>query len=81
MPNTNQITTDNHYMIVCNFNTDGPPIRHIVKLSDLDTSTLNFKNWYYERYNRLDGDEFIYCASKDDMLMKKEEIKNKYLTD
>lgn len=54
------------YVIVINKNSP-VPLRHVVEM----TTHMNkeeFKDWYYNIYHMLEGDEFIYCNSHKDML-------------
>lgn len=49
------------------FNRTGPiPLRHIVTLKH-DNEEYNeesFKAWYYSVYREIEGDEFLYCATR-----------------
>ena len=47
------------------------PLRHIVLLnSDSgckgEYNEEEFKEWYYSQFSRLDNDQFVYCASRDE---------------
>jgi hypothetical protein len=55
------------------------PIRHIVRIADgVPYFKDEFEPWYYDRYNKLDGDEFAYCLSTKAMREKEAEIIQKY---
>ena len=56
-----------NWVIVYNMNSLVTPIRHIVELHNVDMIRINFKEWYYKRYNQLEGDEFVYCSSTKEM--------------
>ena len=55
----------NPYVIVINRNAKISHIRHIVSIS-LPYNENEFKQWYYDTYHKLDGDEFVFCASRDE---------------
>ena len=40
----------------------GIPVRHIITISEPYDETA-VRNWYYDNYHKLDGDEFIYCET------------------
>lgn len=62
------------YVIV--INRSGPvPLRHIVDWY-VPYDEESFKEWYYENYHKLDGDEFTYCKGRTEMLNYVEEIRN-----
>lgn len=48
------------------YNRSGPiPLRHVVTLKDGSPYCEDeFKEWYYSTYHELEGDEFLYCASR-----------------
>ena len=57
---------DQKYVIIIN-NNNPVPLRHVIEM----TTHMNeeeFKDWYYNMYHRLDGDEFIYCDSHKNMI-------------
>lgn len=62
------------YVIVFNMQSIISPIRHIVELHDMQFDEKEFTAWYYEDYNKLEGDEFAYCASSKEMREKQAEI-------
>lgn len=63
------------YVVVLNFN--GPvPLRHIID-TKVPYNQNNFQSWYYGQYHKLNGDEFVFCASQEDMLNCVEEAKNR----
>ena len=54
------------YVIVIN-NNNPVPLRHIVEIIKY-CNEEEFKDWYYDTYFKLDGDEFIYCESHKSMI-------------
>ena len=67
-----------NWAIIYNMNSLITPIRHIVELRDVDMICLDFQSWYYERYNKLEGDEFVYCTSTRKMREKEAQIVKEY---
>ena len=65
---------DKKYVIVFNMQSLISPIRHIVGLNSVAFEEKEFAAWYYESFNKCEGDEFLYCASSKDMREKKDEI-------
>lgn len=64
------------YVIVINKNSF-VPVRHIVTIHE-PYNQDNFAKYYYERYYKLDGDEFIYCPTRqnrDDYIRELEKYK------
>lgn len=58
------------YVVVANRQSIGPAVRHIAEVfEDLlnEQAMRNFQNSYYEKYRKLDGDEFFYCKSTKEM--------------
>ena len=52
------------YVIV--INRQGPiPLRHIVEIHE-HYNQNNFEKWYYDQYWRLDGDGFVFCATREE---------------
>lgn len=51
------------------------PLRHIVTVSQSrsEFSKNEFKDWYYGEYNKVSGDQFVYCDTQEQMdsLLKK----------
>ena len=41
------------------------PLRHIVKIYE-PYDEEDFKRWYYSEYYEFDGDEFMYCPTRED---------------
>ena len=62
------------YVIIIN-NNSPVPLRHVVEIKDLYNES-EFKNWYYDIYFKLDGDEFIYCDSHKSMIEFLERLYN-----
>lgn len=56
---------NNGYVIVINRNDDIVPLRHIVTIYE-PYDEGDFKEWYYSEYTELDGDEFVYCPTRED---------------
>jgi hypothetical protein len=54
------------------------PIRHIVELHDVEYDDEEFSKWYYEHYNKLEGDEFIAVVSTKKMREKEAHILKEY---
>lgn len=54
---------DKAYVIVIDRNDDIVPIRHIVTIGEA-YDEREFKEWYYSKYTKLGGDEFIYCKDR-----------------
>lgn len=50
------------------------PLRHIVDTTPPYDEEA-FKAWYYEDYQILEGDEFIYCSTRQEMLDCVEEVR------
>lgn len=55
------------WVIVFNMQSLISPVRHIVELHDVEYDEVEFAKWYYERYNKLEGDQFICFESTKDM--------------
>lgn len=53
------------------------PLRHIITIHH-PYDEEEFKQWYYSVYQKLEGDQFTYCSSRQDMLRYIEEVKRKY---
>lgn len=53
------------YVVVINKNDDITPLRHIVTVHH-PYNKDEFTAWYYSEYCELDGDEFIYCHTRQD---------------
>lgn len=63
------------YVVVLNFN--GPvALRHIIDTEE-PFEREEFQRWYYGQYRELDGDEFVFCGSREAMLNCVEEAKNR----
>ena len=62
------------YMIVLNKNSP-VPLRHVIKMTNY-MGEEEFKDWYYDTYFKLDGDEFIYCDSHKSMIEFLERLYN-----
>ena len=71
---------DNHrWVIVFNMQSLISPIRHIVRIADdVQYFKDEFEPWYYDRYNKIEGDEFAYCLSTKEMREKKAQIIKEY---
>jgi hypothetical protein len=55
------------------------PIRHIVRIEDsVPYFNDEFQAWYYDKYRKLEGDEFAYCLSTKAMKEKEAEIIKEY---
>ena len=54
------------YVIVINRNSP-VPLRHVIEMKT-HMNEEEFKNWYYNIYFKLNGDEFIYCNSHKNMI-------------
>jgi hypothetical protein len=54
------------------------PIRHIIELHDVDYNEAEFAAWYYERYNKLVGDEFVSVVSTKKMREEEARIVKEY---
>lgn len=55
------------WVIVFNMQSLISPIRHCIELRDVEYDETEFTDWYYERYNKLKGDEFAFCMSTKQM--------------
>ena len=54
------------YVVILNH--AGPiSLRHIVD-TQAPYNEEEFARWYYAEYQRLDGDEFVFCPTRDAML-------------
>lgn len=56
---------NNGYVIVLCRDEFGLNLRHIITLYDVYNAE-EFRNWYYEHYYELSGDEFKYCATQEE---------------
>ena len=46
-------------------NRNGPVwLRHIITIPDGRYNPECFKDWYYDEYHELPGDEFVYCSTR-----------------
>lgn len=43
------------------------PLRHIVSLKG-SYNAAEFKRWYYEQYDKLDADQFVYCETPEEQV-------------
>ena len=67
------------YVLVINKDGILSPIRHIVEIeAGVPYSHGEFSAWYYDKYNKLEGDEFVYCLSTREMHEKKARIEQKF---
>lgn len=69
---------DRKWVIVLNMQSLITPIRHLIELHDVEYDKAEFAEWYYERYYKLDGDEFYYCLSTKEMRKKESQIIKEY---
>lgn len=70
---------ERRYVIVVNREGILSPIRHIVELeSGVPYFQDEFSAWYYDRYHKLNGDEFVYCLSSKEMREKEAQIKKEW---
>jgi hypothetical protein len=65
-------------MIAYNMQSLVTPIRHIIELNGDVYDEAEFVKLYYERYNKLEGDEFTFCLSTKQMREKEAEIVKEY---
>jgi hypothetical protein len=72
-PNDNR-----RWVIVFNMQSLISPIRHIIELHDVEYNEAEFAEWYYERYNKLEGDQFICFESTKNMRVGEAEIIQRY---
>lgn len=69
---------DREWVIVFNMQSLISPIRHMIELHDVEYDEAAFAAWYYERYNKLEGDEFVYVVSTKRMREEEVRIIRKY---
>lgn len=62
------------YVVVFNKNSS-IPLRHIITTAG-PYSEAEFKEWYYSEYHELEGDEFIYCTTREIMEKTVECVQN-----
>lgn len=63
-------------VVVYNKNDVIIPLRHIVSV-DEPYNEASFKGWYYENYHKLDGDEFVFCATRQERVEIVKLLENK----
>jgi hypothetical protein len=66
------------WVIVFNMQSLISPIRHMIELHDVEYNEAEFAEWYHERYNKLEGDEFVYVVSTKKMREKEAQIVKDY---
>ena len=67
------------YVLVVNRDGILSPIRHVVELeAGVPYFQDEFSAWYYDKYNKLKGDEFVYCLSTKEMHEKRTRIEQEW---
>ena len=66
------------WVIVFNMRSLISPVRHMIELHDVEYDEAEFAKWYYDRYNKLEGDEFVYVVSTKKMREKEAQIVKEY---
>ena len=66
------------WVIVFNMSALISPVRHIVELRDVEYNEAEFAKWYYERYHKLEGDQFVCFESTKGMKNGEKEIIDEY---
>ena len=67
------------YVIVVSRSGIISPIRHIVELEEgVPYFQDEFSAWYYDRYNKIKDDEFVYCLSTKEMHEKRAQIEKEW---
>ena len=67
------------YVIVVNRDDILSPIRHVVEIEDgVPYFQDEFSAWYYDKYHKLDGDDFVYCLSTKEMHEQKAIIEQEW---
>jgi hypothetical protein len=74
-----ELPDDNRrWVIVFNMQSRISPIRHIIELHGIEYDDAEFPEWYYERYNKLEGDKFVHAVSTKKMREEEARIIKEY---